>query len=71
MIHYKAAFETTNCLRPCMHAYLHKISLRRDREFTTPALLCFLFDRFVYVILKNQKHFFSQSQICAVEYFLV
>jgi hypothetical protein len=43
-----------------MHAYLHKISLRRDREFTTPALLCFLFDHFVYVILKNQKLFFHK-----------
>jgi hypothetical protein len=41
MIYYKAAFETPNCLRPCIAAYLHRIPLRHEQKFATPALLCF------------------------------
>jgi hypothetical protein len=30
MIYYKVAFETTNCLRPCIERFLHRIPLRYD-----------------------------------------
>jgi hypothetical protein len=33
-----------------LNAYLQMIPLRRDRQFATPALICFLFDHFVRVI---------------------
>jgi hypothetical protein len=50
---YEELFITKYRLRPqivythALTAYLYRIPLRHERYFATPALICFLFDRFV------------------------
>jgi hypothetical protein len=57
MIYYKIAFETTNCLRRAFDTYFHTIPLRHDRQFATPALICFLFD---HLVRDNKLNFFTK-----------